>query len=206
MPAGLHDRTIDMKLSQVIFYISLCIWLLPPLKQFRGKFFYYFLFQAISDPISLLLMKFHFYNLPFYVIKEILIILCFWNPKEALRKAYFIVPAMGLIYYFIYYSHYNIMRFVIAVLHTAVLYFIFRKATDDIMDLKKIKVFYILIILYELSVILKYIMAISSVNLGTVYFSLTSAFEILLGVFFIFVSERNEKFAIPIPERNKVAA
>ncbi|HEX2962670.1 MAG TPA: hypothetical protein VHO43_12805 [Ignavibacteriales bacterium] len=195
-----------MKLSQIIFYISLTIWLLPPLKQFRGKFFYYFLIQAISDPISLILIKHHYFNIPFYVVKDIILMLCLWNPKQAIKKAYFIVPVLLLIYYLVYDINYHITYLILSVINIGILYFIFKMATDDILELKRVKVFYIVFILYELSVILKFIIAITSINLGMVYFYVTTAFEILLGIFFIFVSERNERFSIAIPERNKAAA
>lgn len=193
-----------MKLSQIIIYISLCIWLLPPLKQFRGKFFYYFLIQAIADPIALTLIKLHCYNLPFYVVKDILIILCLWNLKVTIRKLYMIVPVLLLIHYLIYGIDYKITVPLISGIQMVVLYFIFKMATDDMLELKRVKMFYIVLILYELSVILKFIISITSLNLGLVYFYATTAFEILPGIFFIFVSERNEKLAIAIPERNKI--
>ncbi|MCU7492666.1 MAG: hypothetical protein ACM3UR_14840 [Bacteroidota bacterium] len=195
-----------MKLSQIIFYISITIWLLPPLKQFRGKFFYYFLIQAISDPVAWALVELHYYNLPFYVAKDLFLILCLWNQKETIRKVYVIIPVLLLIHYLIYGIDFKILALLISVAQIGVLYFIFKMATDDMLELKRVKIFYIVIILYELSVILKFIISITSINLGMVYFYVTTAFEILLGIFFIFVSERNERFSIAIPERNKAAA
>jgi hypothetical protein len=180
------------------------VWLFPPLKQFRGKFFYYFLIQAISDPIAFTLIKLHYYNIPFYVVKDIFLMLCLWNLETAIKKSYWIVPVLLLIYYFVYGIDYRIIYLILSVVHIGILYFIFKMATDDMLELKRVKVFYMVFILYELSLVLKFILQAAAVNLGSIYYFLTAAFDILLGIFFIFVSERNEKFAIPIPDREKI--
>lgn len=193
-----------MALSFIISCISIIIWLFPPLRQFRGKFFYYFLIQAIADPIAMTLVKLHYFNIPFYVSKDIFLMLCLWNLKETIRRAYLIIPVLSLIYYLVYGIDYHITYLILSVLHMGILYFIFKMATDDILELKLVKVFYMVFILYELSLVLKFILVAAAVNLGSIYYFLTAAFDILLGIFFIFVSERNEKFAIPIPEREKI--
>jgi hypothetical protein len=188
----------EMKLSTLILYTSIFVWLLPPLKQFRGRFFYYFIIEAIADPIAYTLLKLHCHNVPFYSIKELLIIAVLWRPKWLPKKIpYFILPMIAL-YYAVDKVHYSISYYFIALEHMAILFFIFRLAANDAIDLKKIKIFYILIIFYELSVVLKYIFVAAMVDLGIVYFYLTTAFEILLGLSFVFVAEDDAELAIAL--------
>lgn len=184
----------------MLLYISLFVWLLPPLKQFRGRFFYYFLLQAISDPLVLILFMFKIPNLPIYLVKNLLLILLLWKPNEAVKKLLYVIPFLILVYITASMIHYTIINFIIAAAHVFILYFIFKLATADVIDLNKLKVFYIVIILYELSAILKHLFIIYSIHTGSVYYYLTTAFEILLGLFFFFIREDDKRIAIALNE------
>lgn len=187
-----------MKLRTLILYASIFIWLLPPLKQFRGRFFYYFIIMAIGDPIAYALLKLHYHTIPFYSIMELLLISVLWQPKWLPKKIpYFILPMIAL-YYAVDKIHYSFGYSIIALEHLAILFFIFRIAANDAIDLKKIKMFYILIIFYELSVLLKYIFVATMIDPGVIYFNLTSAFELLLGLSFVFVGEDDAELAIAV--------
>ncbi|MGE5681423.1 MAG: hypothetical protein ACM34K_11155, partial [Bacillota bacterium] len=113
----------------------------------------------------------------------------------------YIVVILASVFYFALHVHYTIIYIIITTAHMFILYFIFKMATADVINLKVLKVFYIVIILYELSVVLKYVFIIASVHTGDIYFYMTTAFEILLGLFFICVGENNARAAIPLNER-----
>lgn len=39
-------------MAYIIYYTSLFAWLLPPIRQYKGKLFLYFLLFAIADPLT----------------------------------------------------------------------------------------------------------------------------------------------------------
>lgn len=191
-------KYLEMKLRTLILYASIFIWLLPPLKQFGGRFFYYFIIMAIGDPIAYTLLKLHCHTIPFYSIMELLIIAVLWRPKWLPKKIpYFILPMIAL-YYAVDKIHYFFGYSIIALEHMAILFFIFRIAANDAIDLKKIKMFYILIIFYELSILIKFIFVTAMIDPGVVYFNIASAFELLLGLSFVFVGEDDAELAIAL--------
>lgn len=189
-------KNLNMTLSKIIFYISLFTWLLPPLKQFRGRFFYYFILQAVSDPIVMILFAFNLHSLQFYLVKDILLLVSLWKPKALIKGLPYFIPLLILVYFGTVAIHYTVICIIIAALHVIVIYLVFKMAIAEVMEFNEVKIFYILISIYELSVILKNINAIITIHSGILYFYLTTAFEILLGLSFIFIREDEKKFAI----------
>lgn len=72
----------------------------------------------------------------------------------------------------------------------------------DIMDTKKVRPYYLAIMLYELSIMLKYAFVLANLKTGLIFYYSTSACEMLFAIFFIFVSEDNARLAIPIKSRS----
>lgn len=188
----------NMPLSRIIFFVSLIIWLLPPLKQFRGKFFFYFLLQAISDPVVMLLFQLKLYNLPFYLIKDFIIIFLLWKPEIVKRKLVYFAPIFIPVFYLTSMIHYTITCLLIACFHIAIIYLILKMFMTDIWDTKNIKYFYIFLLLYEFSVSLKFIQTVIYPDIGILYYYITTAFGLLFGLLFAFVRDDNSKLAINI--------
>ncbi|MDH7603895.1 MAG: hypothetical protein QHH13_03260, partial [Melioribacter sp.] len=73
-----------VELSKILFYTSIIVWLFPPIRNYKRKYFLYFVFLAISDPVSLLLRK---VGLNSKYISFIFIIFCFCYLLSILDKS-----------------------------------------------------------------------------------------------------------------------
>lgn len=186
-----------MSLSNILLQISVLIWLFPPLKQFRGRYFFYFLFLAVSDPIALLLVSFKLTNLPLYVVLDLLSLISLWKPELLSKKiSYLIIPVM-IVYYIAGITHYTFIFCFLILLHIIIIYLIIRIAVADIIEKNRLKYFYFAILLYELTVILKFAFLLANIKTGLIFFYSTTAFETMLALFFILVNE-NTKLAFRI--------
>src|SRR4030042_4809640 len=75
-------------ITKILFFTSFIIWLLPPIRQFKTRFFYYFLILAIIDPISLTymyLLKTSVHPL-FHIISTYFLLLAILSKKQILTN------------------------------------------------------------------------------------------------------------------------
>lgn len=186
-----------MSIPSIILYSSILIWLLPPLKQFRGRFFYYFLVQALSDPIVLLLFMFKLPSQPFYFVKALFLILLLGKEINAVKKIWHFFPFLIIIFALTFNLPYIPLSILNALGHVCLLYLIFRITVTDAINCKHIKIFNMMFFLYELSIVFKYFY-LAFTSAGMIYFIITSAFDIILGVFFTFTRDDSSQFTFSL--------
>lgn len=181
-----------MVIPYIIYYISVIVWLFPPLRQYRTKYFSFFLILALSDPFS----SFFYHLLKIYpiriylIITFLLIVSVTYKNKSVRQIVLFAVILAGLVITDFYLKAAYIYD--LNIFLSGILVFLFVKET--ILSFNKnltINLFYLVLTLYEISVVLKFLFNIYLTNKGIVYFYTTTAFEILIGIFFIFYNVLN---------------
>jgi hypothetical protein len=174
-----------------ITYIDFFIWTLPLIKQYKGGYFMYFLIIALT-PFLAIAGYYYFRMLPFtfFVISSAAIIIPLQYYKNK-RIWLGIVLMVLLVPLAIYLNDYKYSLFINIILRCLILgYFIFFML--KFMYLKKSANFYfIILIIYEVSLILKMAAGIISFPSGATYYYLTSVFEFLICVYFIFYNIEN---------------
>lgn len=173
-----------MIIAQIIFYVNIVVWLFPPLRQRGCRYFLFFLILALSDPGWYFLTLMHFGDATFYylVVSTLLLATVF-------RKKQILLLLIPVLFIGIFLTAAEIRIFSI-ICHFAILIFFLRELILIISRESRIVLFNLVILLYEASVLLKF-SASYFMTAGYLFFYLTTAFEILIAVFFSFVNEKN---------------
>ena len=181
-----------MLVARLIIFVDILIWMFPPFRQFQKRYFYYFLLLGISDPlfqIIYIFIKFDPFRL--YEVFTPLMLLSVINFR--LGKKDIFIAAFLLILNFIYtvFAPVSYLKVSLLVLHLIILSYFLVHATLELNHNKTINIFYFVLCLYQLSLAMKYLITITDLTTGVFYFLISTAFEILIAVFFIFFNEKN---------------
>ena len=191
---------MNFLLVKILYYITIFIWLFPPIMQFREKYFYFFLLLALSDLSAFTLNKFLYinqsYSYVFISFCAYLSILSF----ETIKRYWYLFTILFLI---ILISFFNINKLVInysifIFIHLLIFLKIILTFITELELEKTIKIFLIIFLLYELTVILKFINLITGFANAYSYFIITSIFEIFFGLFFSIFKEDDTRIVLKL--------
>ncbi|MGE5496681.1 MAG: hypothetical protein ACM3Q2_01310 [Syntrophothermus sp.] len=187
---------IIMIIPKLIIYLSTFIWVFPPLKQFRGRFFYYFLILGIADPAA---MAMHYLKidlaLHLYVISSAGMLLCLPRTNKYLRPSYWI-PIIILLFILVCILPVMDLMIIIGIIHILILFALLKYAVNYIFINGKVQLFHLLLITYETSIMLKFINTIFAWGTGKIEFFFITGFQILLGIMFCFIKEESPRLAL----------
>ncbi|MEJ2615868.1 MAG: hypothetical protein P8Z35_12995 [Ignavibacteriaceae bacterium] len=181
-----------MIIPYILLFTSILIWLFPPFRQYKTQYFIFFLILALADPVMFLLLKF----LSVEVTRTNLIITFFMIlsliGSDKLRKGWIFI-LLSLLVLLIATTKLPLKEVyqIKIILSCIVLFFILK---DSLLYLNKhqtINLFYLVLILYEITIIIKFIYTASRTHTGTIYFYTTGFFEIFIGIFFCFYNMKN---------------
>ena len=178
-------------------------FILPPFRQYGGKFFLYFLFLALSGPIALLFIEFKIYtqfginqNITILLFSHLLIYALLYkkiNKKNRVLLLLFLVCLSVVIYSLL---SYPILFIYFIVVHFCVIALILKMAIKHSMDTLEVKLFYAVLLLYEMMGIGKYLSLILDLDSGLYYLAISNIFQILFAIFFTFVREDKPRLAL----------
>lgn len=177
------------KPSLWILYSSVIIWLLPPIRQYGTKYFYYFLIIATGDILASLYVRLvdHDNNLIVYLYLAIGCLVSIIDRKY-IKGIYLLIWASAVIpLALLFWNSGNYIRFVIIiVLHLGIMLVFLKTFILELSNKRKIDFLLFMMIFYEGTIITKFSSYISSTLFkGTYYLFITSAFEISIAVIFI---------------------
>lgn len=185
-----------MIIAKFIVYLSVFVWLFPPIKQFRSSFFYFFLVLALGDPIS---VPFIYYRLiPPSVFHLAISAAAYFSLPQLnrhLKRAY-IIPVLALIFAFSVLLPKEYLILLIGILHFFIFLAILQYTINFLSITGRIQLFHLLLLTYETSLLLKFIDKIFAVNYGMTEFYFTTGFQIILGILFCFINEENPKLSL----------
>jgi len=196
-------------LFKLLFFSSMVIWLMPPFKQYKGKYFWYFVLLAGGDPVSFILRLFTHENLInlYYVCICFLLLMSVFNKEQIIKykfvwlEAFIILISPFLFNAFKYVIIHNgnllvtlsmnqlilngILFHISIILLNLIIFFIFLKEfiVKYVSD-KKFSLFLIFLFVYELTIILKYFNMLVGYADANAFFIITSIAQIIFGLFF----------------------
>lgn len=186
-------------LLKILFFISIIVWLFPPIRQRRNRYFIFFLLLAISDPISILMNKLNlsYYNIQYHTLMTFFLFVSLLH-KNIIQNNKFKLIIVGVIILMLgllvsdtklFYSVY--------ILFYCIIFLMFLKEfiTKFIFD-RIIHVFSIILMLYVLTNIFKVFNLLLSYVDATGFFFVTTIFQITMGLFFSIFREDKARIVL----------
>lgn len=188
---------LKMDLIKYIHYINIIVWFLIPIRQFKTRLFLFFLILALVDPFLLGIYQFVQINSILYYLFCAIILL--YPTLFEIKKSIRII----LIVFFLILSFISVQFSIIdailiqIIIHLMIFIFFLNLLVIYYSRNRQVLFFHLILVIYQFSVLLKFYVYYSKTEIGEIYFFATTAFEILIGLFFILFNENNSpKFSI----------
>lgn len=181
-----------MTIPYILFFISVLIWLFPPVRQYRTEYFLFFLILAIADPVGALLNIFLAVK-PIHenLVITFLLIIALVDTERLKKRWIFVFLSFLILMTAMIFLPFKSMYGIKILLSSIVLFIILKNALLYFNQKQTINLFFLVLILYEITIIIKFIYTASRTHTGTVYFYTTSFFEFFIGIFFSFFNKNN---------------
>lgn len=186
-----------MNVILLIQCTSVIIWSLPPFRQYKGNFFYYFLFVSLCDPTVLVLRsKVRLVPSNLYIVLTFFAALISVIAIDKKVNWKLVLPVLAAVLALgLSIPNWDISYIQVAILatilYTSIRYIIFFAAKN-----RYVSLFHFLFLIYNTSLLFKLISAMVDPIMGPVYFYSTCIFDILLGIFFCVLREEDKRFAL----------
>lgn len=160
------------------------VYLFPPIRQYGGDFFYFFLILGLADPLTYLIRTNLMVDVaPLYIGISILLYFAITNFKSLkMNKVIFAIILIAVSY-----SSTHFPRELVVIFLFLIHVFIFAavlKLTGEFFTVRKeINLFFVFLLLYELNAIVKFILAISP-SQGAFFFYFSGFLNIPIGIYF----------------------
>jgi len=187
---------------KILVFVSIIIFLFPPIRQYKQNYFWFFLILAIADPFFFIIARPLGIATPqSYVFIALLYSLSVLNySKISCYKVVFIVALILLgVFSFInweYSYHYLIIVFII------ILLVVVKNSILFVSNSGSINIFHIVLFFYLLTSLLKFWNLLVQFDTGVVFFIVTTYLQLLVGIFFSIFAENNPKLLIKIGGKN----
>lgn len=188
-----------MSIGYLIILLSMVFWIFPAIRQYKTNLFFYFWILAISDPLVLFL--YYFISVKIYYTQLVLVfftmLYLYWSSlkKNYVRIVIFLILAFMLVSLFLSPSF---IKQVIILINIIILFIFVHRTIVFIAKNGKVNIFHVVLLVYQTSIIMKQIAALTNANTGIVNFYTTSAFQFLVAIFFSIFREENNKLLVDL--------
>ena len=187
-----------MNFEYLAAYISTFAYLFPPFRQYRGKYFLFFLILALGNPITLLIV------FSIHLDPKRIVCLIAWSMLLALvrfgsSKRLFIIKVSFSLFLLvgIFLIPVDFVQLISITIDYLILVYFLKEAIIYYKDSSSIHSGFVVLILYSMGLIFKLYLAISSLQLGHIYYYIMDLFEIIVAIFFtIYKVENSPKFKL----------
>lgn len=190
---------MDSLLFKIIVFISIVFWLLPPLKQYKNRFFLFFVVLALTDPLGIVLGKiflfipYLLYNFSGIVAYFVLFDLKKFNKRNVLTFVILIAlaglssnsPSKYTFYFIIFINFLILVKFL-------------KIALIFVVENSLVNIFHMVLILYQTTSILKMLSVVENFSSGIYYFAITNIFQILIAIFFTIFREDDKRLHLDL--------
>lgn len=184
-----------MNIPILIQYLSILIWLVPPIRQYKTQYFTFFLILALSDPILYsIYLIFGIQALRFYPIMTFLLIISFSNIKK--HFLWITSSLVILILTYIFNNDPTRLYFLCIILFTVVLFQIINKLIQILIQKRLLNLFLSLLLFYTLINELKFIAIALNLSQGSISYYLATFTQIFFGITFSFITITTKNFPI----------
>lgn len=172
-------------MAYLIYYISAFVWLLPPIRQYRGKLFLYFLILAFADLLTRISsVNFHTNAFQIHCLISFASVLSVSISNTSMRMYVLIFIGFILTLFISITQTRNIIILYMVILHLIILWFFLKETLISFSKNNYLTLGWVMLILYEISIVLKFIIVLEATQASIIFYYLTTAFEILIAIFF----------------------
>jgi len=186
-----------MVIGQVIGYAVNIIWLLIPFRQMKTNYFFYFVVYTITSGLLLLDDILLIHPAKIYLGQGFFLIFSLYDFKKIPHYIFFISGILAISILLPFLISTEIITLCLIIQHIFIFFIVLRKAILYSALYEKLNLFHFVILLFEISVITRFIVIIGDIKTGVIFFYLTAAFGILIGIYFLLYNENNS-FKFPL--------
>ena len=173
------------------------VWLLPPIRQYKGKLFLYFLLLAIADPLShVLTISFSTNSYQIYSLISFGAVLAVSVNKIYRKNIAFVFTGFILTLFITITQDRNVIYIYLIVLHLIILWNFLKETLISFSKNNFLTLGWVVLILYEISIVLKLIVVLEVTQVSVIYYYLTTGFEILIAIFFTIYKVEDRKSVV----------
>lgn len=173
-----------MTLEAIILYTAILFWLFPPIRQYRGSYFYFFLTLALQDPVTQLLGFAALISPNIVYSFGLLFLLMTLVNKKTLKKLYPVWLVMFLLLLIYYYHRIFDARYIVLAEMLMLVYLTMKRTIKDYMGRQQMHIPHIVLLLYTVSLFAKFMFYVLFKGSGYLYFYLTTVFENFVAIYF----------------------
>ena len=199
-----------LSIVKFLLFYSIYLWFIPPIRQYKQRLFYYFLFLAFADPIERLIIHYNI-SMPsnFYsTFSYILLAAILWDKKSFKTNYYLIGGGLALfifstltgnwgisLHHFVPFNFtYSVDKLLFITIQIIILFLFLKKFILDFVSYSKINVFQLVLVFYQLTLVSKIALILMSTPNAIAFFIITNAVEIAFGLYFSIFREDKAKF------------
>ena len=174
------------------------LWFIPPIRQYKQRLFYYFLFVAFGDPVQILITHNNF-TMPsnyYTTFSYILLAALLWNKKSP--KLNYLLIAGGLAIFIlsstVFKFTYDTDKLFYFGIQIIILFLFLKKFITDYTSYSKINVFQLVLVFFQLTIVSKIALLILGNPNAIAFYLITSTISIAFGLYFSIFREDKTKF------------
>jgi len=189
-------------LYALVVFISATIWLLPPVRQYKTKFFYFFLLLGLADALPWMVIRvFYFKILSYYLVVSCLLLFSLFD-KETLKQKFLLVILLFITVIVIAYGFTNpgYHRLLFFVLHGLILLRITHLMGLELLRTRSLNLFFVVLVFYELLTLAKFfeiLVKVADLSVLTNFYIVTGV-QIAIGIFFTIFREDNRRLRVKL--------
>lgn len=193
-----------MAIVSILYYLNSFIWLFPPVRQYKGRYFYFFLVLALLDPAALLAYK--CMGIPFYSIYTFGGFLCLVSLAGiGGTKNYIYSAAIFLLLVLNLTNPFN-LRILVMIENIIIIYFVLIITIQFYNIHQRFSHFHLVLLFYEATIITKFLFLLLTIKTGAIYFYVTSFFDIFAAIYFCIVKgSENKVILLPLNSASKLS-
>ena len=180
-----------MSVPYIIIYLSNVIWLPIPFRQLRTDFFSFFLFYAILSALSLFDIVFLIHPAYIYFGFGFFLIISLYNFKKTSRYIFFLSSILAISVVLPFFISVETITLILILQHSIIFFIILKRTIIYSINQGKLNLFHFILLLFEISVVMRFFVVVGNLKTGIIFFYLTAAFSILIGIFFLFYNVKN---------------
>lgn len=180
------------------------LWVFPAFRQFKGRYESYFVILAIEGLLSSLIRLYHITNLINYlhVGASFILPLCLLDrTRKSVFDYIYILLSIMIIGVIIPEHRIGVMMVTLIMLHLFIFTVFLKDFVWETVTKKTLNVFFIALIVYELSVLVRLFYAANGTSMGLYHYTVLTILEIFIGIFFTIFRENNPKLQFQLKFR-----
>lgn len=181
-----------MELLLTFYYISVVFWVFIPFRQYRTRFFIPFLLLALSDPFYIALFQFvRLKSDDYYLVVSIIFLYLILFDLKTRGKIILIAAFTIIVIPFFLYKELSTEIFTLTV-HSYIFIIFLKIMTIYFSQQRKILVFHLTLVTYQFTLLLKFFVSITNVEVGALYYMVTSLIQIVFAILFLILNENSK--------------